>query len=54
MLVRASYVCVCVCGGVLGGYVLTFSRAQFFVTPVDLVHQACLFMEFSRQEDWSE
>ena len=29
------------------------SRDQLFATPLTVVHQACLSMEFSRQEYWS-
>ena len=41
------HVCVCVC-------VKSLSHAQLFVTLWSVAHQAPLFMEFSRQEYWSE
>ena len=36
------------------GCVLTCCHVQLFLTPWNAAHQAPLFMEFSRQEHWSE
>ena len=44
LVVSRVHVCVCVCVCVC---------VRLFVTPWDVVHQAPLSMEFSRQEYWS-
>ena len=42
-------VCVCVCVGVCG-----FSHVRFFMMPWTIACQVPLFMEFCKQEYWSE
>ena len=44
---RNKCVCVCVC-------VLVTHCVQLFALPWPVVHQALLYMEFSKQEYWSE